>query len=127
MERSIVGLTAAMVHYFRRPPHCISPREEAGRGDGMPQFSTNAPPKHPLVGDREGTTVRAPSPRLFAGRGEVRGVAISRPGSCDARFFAERPPRARGALRQPRSASAATTAPAPTSGVSKLSCKLFQI
>jgi hypothetical protein len=27
MERSIVGLTAAMVHYFRRPPHSISPRE----------------------------------------------------------------------------------------------------
>src|ERR1700678_3772793 len=25
MERSIVGLTAAMVHYFRRPPHSISP------------------------------------------------------------------------------------------------------
>ena len=33
MERSIVGLTAAMVHYFRRPPHSISPRKEAGRGD----------------------------------------------------------------------------------------------
>jgi hypothetical protein len=32
MERSIVGLTAAMVHYFRRPPHSISPREAAGRG-----------------------------------------------------------------------------------------------
>src|SRR5271163_2582708 len=30
MERSIVGLTAAMVHYFRRPPHSISPREERG-------------------------------------------------------------------------------------------------
>src|SRR5271156_51024 len=26
MERSIVGLTAAMVHYFRRPPHSISGR-----------------------------------------------------------------------------------------------------
>jgi hypothetical protein len=33
MERSIVGLTAAMVHYFRRPPHSISPRKEAGRGE----------------------------------------------------------------------------------------------
>jgi hypothetical protein len=33
MERSIVGLTAAMVHYFRRPPHSISPRPFAGRGE----------------------------------------------------------------------------------------------
>src|SRR5277367_6564219 len=31
MERSIVGLTAAMVHYFRRPPHSISPAR-AGEG-----------------------------------------------------------------------------------------------
>src|SRR5271163_4029350 len=31
MERSIVGLTAAMVHYFRRPPHSISPAK-SGRG-----------------------------------------------------------------------------------------------
>src|SRR5271170_2962165 len=31
MERSIVGVTAAMVHYFRRPPHSISPRKEARR------------------------------------------------------------------------------------------------
>src|SRR5271168_1734586 len=30
MERSIVGFTAAMVHYFRRPPHSISPA--SGRG-----------------------------------------------------------------------------------------------
>jgi hypothetical protein len=34
MERSIVGLTAAMMHYSRRPPHSISPREETGRGEG---------------------------------------------------------------------------------------------
>jgi hypothetical protein len=32
MERSIVVVTAAMVHYFRRPPHSISPRKEAARG-----------------------------------------------------------------------------------------------
>ena len=30
MERSIVGITTAMVHYSRRPPHSISPREERG-------------------------------------------------------------------------------------------------
>src|SRR5277367_3905999 len=41
MERSIVGLTAAMVHYFRRPPHSISPRKEAGRGD-LPNFQRRA-------------------------------------------------------------------------------------
>jgi hypothetical protein len=33
MERSIVVVTAAMVHYFRRPPHSISPRKEAARGE----------------------------------------------------------------------------------------------
>src|SRR5271167_3209077 len=32
MERSIVGVTAAMVHYFRRPPHSISPRKNGERG-----------------------------------------------------------------------------------------------
>jgi hypothetical protein len=30
MERSIVGLTAAMMHYSRRPPHSISPRKRRG-------------------------------------------------------------------------------------------------
>src|SRR5277367_1915053 len=36
MERSIVGLTAAMVHYFRRPPHSISP---ASAGEGGPPLT----------------------------------------------------------------------------------------
>ena len=66
-------------------PHPASPRKEAGRGDGS-RSSPRMRPKCHLVGGCEGTTVRAPSPRLFAGRGAVRGRAISRPGSCDARF-----------------------------------------
>src|SRR5277367_335104 len=37
MERSIVGLTAAMVHYFRRPPHSISP---AHAGEGAIPWAT---------------------------------------------------------------------------------------
>ncbi|HZC95699.1 MAG TPA: hypothetical protein VE267_06155, partial [Bradyrhizobium sp.] len=27
-----MGVTAAMVHYFRRPPHSISPRKRRGEG-----------------------------------------------------------------------------------------------
>jgi hypothetical protein len=66
-------------------PHPASPRKEAGRGDGS-RSSLRMPPKCHLVGDREGTAVRAPSPRLFAGRGAARGGAISRLGSRESRF-----------------------------------------
>jgi hypothetical protein len=58
-------------------PHPASPREEAGRGDGKPRFRTNA---H-LVGCREVKSVRAPSPRFFAGRDSVRAWVIGRAAS----------------------------------------------
>jgi hypothetical protein len=104
-----VGLTAAMMHYSRRPPHSISPRKEAGRGDGKPRFPTRRPKRH-LVGGREDTTFRAPSPRLCAGRGEVRGVGRVRAMHASSpnappepvALYDSRARRARRQLRRPR-------------------------
>jgi len=49
------------------------------RGEGTAsRSSVRMRPKCHLVGGREVMSVRAPSPRLFAGRGAVRGRAISR-------------------------------------------------
>ena len=52
------------------------------RGEGTAsRSSVRMRPKCHLVGGREVTSVRAPSPRLFAGRGAVRGLAIGRTAS----------------------------------------------
>ena len=50
-------------------PHPASPRKEAGRGDGKPQFSTNAP-EMPSRRRPRSHEVRPPLPASL--RGEVR-------------------------------------------------------
>src|SRR5271163_1263843 len=77
MERSIVGITTAMVHYSRRPPHSISPRKRGGERRRH-RLCGWKPRKCKFAIARETSAVRAPSPRLFAGRGAVRGGVIGR-------------------------------------------------
>ena len=55
------------------------PAKKRGEGDGKPQFFLRS--RCHLVRRREVTAVRAPSTRLFAGRGAVRGLAIGRTAS----------------------------------------------
>src|SRR5271156_1127725 len=40
MKRSIVAVTAAMVHYFLRPPPSISPAQSGGGGSQLGCFET---------------------------------------------------------------------------------------
>src|SRR5271156_5535038 len=85
MKRSIVGVTTAMVHYSRRPPHSISPA--SGRGgnfadafggqDGPPSISNrdDSDRFHPRLRCAPGR--RPPQPARSRTTKFVAGTALS--------------------------------------------------
>src|SRR5271170_4750277 len=81
MERSIVGLTAAMVHYFRRPPHSISPRKEAGKGGPCRSgFQANGELAIPRLSSRKtGACPPLPASLRGEGRGGLAALPIAFP------------------------------------------------
>jgi hypothetical protein len=86
------GTGAGVSRLIPRPLTRPLPAKRRGEGTAS-RGSLRMRPKCHLVGGSEGTTVRAPSPRLFAGRGAVRGPGDWPPGckhNCSRRTKAEK-------------------------------------